>query len=134
MMSLGGLFAIAAACVPPGEELSLDDVLDDPEAPRRCPMPLKCDVCDKDAVGVASSTLVPMSFAYCTECNAAGREPYRALVGGLMTCTSDPTNWAPWVMKVAEPTLKFYGKTLADLKQDIHKAWVEYDADLGAPQ
>lgn len=91
------------------------------------PPELRCEVCSKPAAGVRSSSMVAVSFAYCQECIEATREPYCAVVGGLMGTGGDPDRWAAWVTTVIEPTLAFYGKTLQDLKADILKSEADYD-------
>lgn len=84
----------------------------------------KCDVCGKEAeTFVACSSCGAISFAYCTECLNAYREPYNALVG--MGLTSDCMN-KTYKQQVLIPSLKFHGKTLEEFDADVIKMDEDY--------
>ena len=84
----------------------------------------KCDVCGKEVeTFVACSSCGAISFAYCTECLNAGREPYDALVG--MGLTSDVINKS-YKNQILLPSLRFYGKTVEEFDADVIKEEQEY--------
>lgn len=79
----------------------------------------KCDVCGKETeTVVCSSSCGAISFAYCQECLNAGREPYDALVG--MGLPSDCIN-KTYKQQILLPSLRFFGKTLAEFDADVEK-------------
>ena len=56
-----------------------------------------CDCCEtKDVAGVVSSSLGPISFAYCKECLSANAEP-EFMVRGMMDDCDDLDGVAVWV-------------------------------------
>lgn len=84
----------------------------------------KCDVCGKETeTFVACSSCGAMSFAYCTECLNAGREPYDTLVG--MGLNSDMIN-KTYKEQILLPSLNFYGKTIQEFNADVEKMDQEY--------
>lgn len=85
---------------------------------------LKCDVCEKPAVGVAASTCGAVSFAYCGECLSLHREPWGALVANC--CTLERGHVAEWFQPIIDATLEFYGKTEDDLWEEAEAFWKEY--------
>ena len=84
----------------------------------------KCDVCGQETeVFVACSSCGGVSFAYCSECLNAGREPYDALVGiGLISDCMNKT----YRQQILLPSLKFYGKTIEEFNADVEKMDADY--------
>jgi len=90
-----------------------------------------CNVCDKEpAVGVASSTLGPMSFAYGRECLKANAEPYGPLVTMVAMC-GGRANLADWVPPIIEGSLRVAGKSMEDFDADVAQETAELQ-ELGA--
>lgn len=84
----------------------------------------KCDVCGKETeTFVACSSCGAISFAYCQECLNAGREPYDALVG--MGLTSGCIN-KTYKQQILLPSLKFFGKTIAEFNADVEQMDADY--------
>lgn len=79
----------------------------------------KCDVCGAPAIGVASSALGPVSFAYCGECAAIGAEPYSFTVGLVAMNGGTPDAVAPWFFTVIDATRERAGKTDAEFWADV---------------
>lgn len=96
---------------------------------------LKCEICGKEACGVASSSMGPISHAYCRECLQLGREVYGTMVGGLYGCLphDNPTGAGlkaavhEGLHETIEATLTFYTKTWDDLAADIRSLEEDYD-------
>lgn len=87
---------------------------------------LTCEICHKPAIGVASSSLGPISHAYCRECVNAGREVWTTLIGGLMTL--DPVRVAERMRPIIEATCKFYNRTEEQLWDEVKKLETDYEA------
>ena len=82
--------------------------------------PLTCDVCGDPAIGVASSALGPVSFAYCAECARASAEPYGMTVAFVAEmCGRTPDAIAEWFRPVVEGTAARAGKTIAQFWADV---------------
>ncbi len=56
-------------------------------------MRLTCDVCSKSAVGVASSSLGAISYAYCNECLLRYAEPVTAFEITYEVTSGDVADW-----------------------------------------
>jgi hypothetical protein len=54
---------------------------------------LTCDVCGKSAVGVASSSLGAISYAYCNECLLRYAEPVTAFEITYEVTSGDVADW-----------------------------------------
>lgn len=86
----------------------------------------KCDVCGEyGEVLVANSAVGPVSFAYCQECATTGREPYGALVAGLMHASS-MEDIPDWLRSTVTATLWAEGKTEEVFFVDTENAREEY--------
>lgn len=88
--------------------------------------PLKCDVCGQPAVGVASSTLGAISFAFCKRCLAESAEPYGMLVSTCAIC-GDIREMTQYVQDMIPRTLSIVGKTMDEFLADVEKAKKELD-------
>lgn len=78
----------------------------------------KCAVCGKDSDTnvCCSSSCVPITYCYCTDCLSKGLEPYSALVGmGLSWYDLNAT----YKQKIALPTLNYYNKTIEQFNKDV---------------
>ena len=90
---------------------------------------LKCEVCGNPAIGVCSSTVGPISHAFCKECLVEGRQPWSTLLGGLFGCRKDYI--ADWAIPIIEATCKFYKKTVDEFWEEMaqiekeHKEYAE---------
>lgn len=84
----------------------------------RTPESLECDVCGEPAIGVASSSLGAISFAYCRRCVMVNAEPYGMLVG-VLAMNGGRSEMAPWVANVVSGTLSVVGKTVEELDNDV---------------
>jgi hypothetical protein len=79
-----------------------------------------CDVCGDPAIGVASSALGPVSFAYCAECARASAEPYGVTVAVVAEmCGRTPDAIAEWFRPVVEATAQRAGKTVDQFWADV---------------
>lgn len=86
---------------------------------------LKCEICLKPALGVASSRVGAMSYAICKECIEKGREPWGTLVGGLCGCR--PHTVVEGVLEhIIRPTCEFYGKTEEEFWKEVIKLEDEF--------
>lgn len=85
----------------------------------------KCDVCGKETnTTVCCSTCGAISFAYCTECLNAGREPYSVLIGmGIYSADINES----FKQAVLFPNLKFHNKTVEQFDADVRKLNESYD-------
>ena len=92
-----------------------------------------CDVCGQEnAVGVGASITGPVSFAYCSSCLKQKREPYGALVGGLIGCDIECLeDVAEWYLPYIHGTLEAEGKTVEEFLADIREATEEYMDAMG---
>jgi hypothetical protein len=80
-----------------------------------------CDVCRGPSIGVASSGLGAISFAYCTRCAQAGAEPYGMLVGAVADCDG-VHGCAEWLKESINATLAIVGKTREQFDADVEQA------------
>jgi hypothetical protein len=81
---------------------------------------LTCEVCGDPAIGVASSSLGPISFAYCAECSAVGAEPYDVTIAFVAeTCGRTPVAVAAWFLPVIEATAQRSGRTVEQFWADV---------------
>ena len=86
-----------------------------------------CDVChERKSVGVACSATGAVSFAYCAECAASGREPYGAVVASLYGI-ADFDDVAEWYRPSILATLKAEDKTIEELFIDVAKFAQAYE-------
>ena len=84
-----------------------------------------CDVCGGPSIGVASSSLGAISFAYCAECNAVGAEPYGFTVGYVaLFCGRSEDAIAEWARPIIEGTAQRAGKMVTEFWSDV-KAYEE---------
>ena len=81
-----------------------------------------CDVCGKEAVGVASSVTGPVSFAYCKECLQEKREPYGALVSMVSCCGNSLDDINDVYREIIIKNLKYYNKTVEEFNADVKKS------------
>jgi len=56
-------------------------------------VPITCDVCGEPAVGVASSSLGAISYAYCEECLLRYAEPVTAFEITYEVTSGDVADW-----------------------------------------
>lgn len=81
--------------------------------------PLICDVCgNEEAIGVASSTLGAVSFAYGKRCLSEHAEPYGMLVATVAMC-GGRGEVAKWVHPIIDGTMKVLGKTFDEFDADV---------------
>lgn len=92
--------------------------------------PLECDVCGQPAVGVSSSTLGAISFAFCKRCLDEGAEPYWMLVGTCAIC-GDIREMTQYVQDMIPRTLSIVGKTMDEFLADVEKSTKELDEYCG---
>ena len=86
-----------------------------------------CNVCgEREAIGVASSSAGAISFAYCAECAAAGREPYWAIVAALVGIRSFK-DVANWFKPVIISSIEAAGRSPEELFQDVRNMEVQYE-------
>jgi hypothetical protein len=86
-----------------------------------------CDCCGKnEPVGVASSAIVAMSFAFCKQCLEDGIEPYAALVGACL----GPGPYVDALEDLLTRSLAVHGKTREQLIFDSEKLMVAYDEEM----
>lgn len=80
----------------------------------------KCDVCaQREPIGVFSSALGPVSFAYCAECGASGREPYWLVVGVVAMNGGTPDATAAWALDVARVSWEAEGKSAVEFWSNV---------------
>jgi len=84
-----------------------------------------CDVCGRDALGVTSSSLGAISFAYCRDCATCGAEPYLPTVA-MVAMQEDVADtgaildtFAPWFHEVLFVSVLRAGKTAAEFWADV---------------
>ena len=78
-----------------------------------------CDVCHKrEAAGVYSSRIAPVSCAYCSDCMKKGAEPYGVLVTRL-AFIRDLRRINPVLKFVVEATLRVENKSVLRLLRDV---------------
>ena len=84
-----------------------------------------CDVCGGGAVGVCSSTLGAIGFAYCSQCLRLGVEPWSACVATVWCVPEADLSEA--ARETIEASLKLLKKSWSDLRA----AAIEMDTDYG---
>ena len=81
---------------------------------------MKCDACGKESeTFVAASTYGPISFAYCKECIASGREPYNAIVAYISCAGHFPDDINETYRKDVRRQLKLHGISEEQLIKDV---------------
>ena len=81
---------------------------------------MKCDVCGKEReTFVAASAYGPISFAYCEECLASGREPYDAIVGYIACAGHFPEDINEMYQEDVRRQLKFHGVSEEQFIKDV---------------
>jgi hypothetical protein len=85
---------------------------------------LKCDVCKEPAIGVCSSGLGPVSFAYCAECLRERRQPWGALIGFGVSVGKVMVGWAK---EMIETNCRYYNKTVDEFWEEVEVAEREYE-------
>lgn len=83
-----------------------------------------CEICGGPGALVCSSSLGPISHAYCPDCVTADREVWGTLVAGLWGCRKYSV--ADWVKPTIKATCEFYGKTGDQLWEEVEKFEQEY--------
>ena len=83
---------------------------------------LICDVCGKEAIGVAASVTGPVSYAYCKECLKEGRESYGSLVSMVSCCGNDLNSIGEPYRKLVIKNLEYYNKTIEEFNADVKKS------------
>lgn len=80
---------------------------------------LNCNVCDQLGIaGVAASPFGPVSFAYCSDCLAAGAEVW-GVITYAVHCGGGPEKCTDFAKQTLEATMKRLGKTQADLDERL---------------
>jgi hypothetical protein len=100
--------------------------------------PHLCDVCRKnEMIGVASSTLGAVSFAYCAECNASGAEPYGFLVDVTSMFVDKGTDCEPGggvinkgSHSMIDASLAVVGKTRAQFYADVDRSIEAFNEEM----
>jgi len=77
-----------------------------------------CDVCGEEAVGVASSQMGPISFAYCEQCAMDGLEPYDMLVG-MVAMSGKLEEFHSWFVEMVKRSCVKAGKSDDDFSRDV---------------
>ena len=98
---------------------------------------MKCDVCGKEGeVFVAASGYGPISFAYCAECLANGREPYDAIVGYIACAGHFPEDINEMYREDVYRQLKLHGvseeRFIKDVDESIKEEeeyWREFEKE-----
>ena len=81
---------------------------------------MKCDVCGKEREAfVAASAYGPISFAYCEECLASGREPYSAMVAYIACAGHFPEDINEAYQKDVRRQLEFHGVSEEKFIKDV---------------
>lgn len=88
-----------------------------------------CEVCQKnESIGVASSSLGAISFAYCESCLRDGAEPYGLIVSILSMVGH---NWqnavAEYIHDIVSASLEASGKSYDELVHDVDNSIEEED-------
>lgn len=83
----------------------------------------KCAACGaKNVKGqVASSAFGAMSFAYCEECLATDREPYRAIVDYISSAGRWPKDINESYQREVRRQLKLHNKTEEEFVADVER-------------
>lgn len=81
---------------------------------------MKCNVCGKEGeTFVSTSAYGPMSFAYCEECLASGREPYDAIVAYIACAGHFPEDINEEYQKDVRMQLKLNGVSEEQFIKDV---------------
>jgi hypothetical protein len=90
----------------------------------------KCDVCGRQGIaGVAAMPGVPISFAYCHTCLAAGAHPYEIVVANTAMC-GGLEQTAEWWQELVQRTLDYFSKDPADFAADVAEGIARMDEDM----
>ena len=88
---------------------------------------MKCDVCGKEGeTFVAASAYGPISFAYCKECLASGREPYDAIVAYISCAGHFPDDINDAYRRDIRRQLELHGVSEEQFIKDVDRA-IELD-------
>ena len=91
---------------------------------------MKCDVCGKECEAfVAASAYGPISFAYCRECLANGREPYRAIVDYIACAGHFPDDINEAYRTDVYKQLELHGVSEEQFIKDVNEYIAEYWKD-----
>ena len=81
---------------------------------------MKCDVCKKEReTFVAASAYGPISFEYCEECLASGREPYGAIVAYIACAGHFPEDINEMYQEDVRRQLKLHGVSEERFIKDV---------------
>ncbi len=86
-----------------------------------------CAICFNAAVGIAASSIGPISHPYCKTCLEANREVWHTLIAGLFGCSKG--NVVKWVQDCINATCKFYNRTEDQMWTEVQKFEDEYIKD-----
>jgi len=88
---------------------------------------MKCDVCGKEGeTFVAASAYGPISFAYCKECLASGREPYDAIVAYISCAGHFPDDINDAYRRDVRKQLELHGVSEGQFIKDVDRV-IELD-------
>ena len=86
-----------------------------------------CEVCNKNpSIGVCAVPGVPYSAAYCSQCLAAGANPYNIVVSNT-ACIGGLENSADWWKVLVDKTLNHLEKSYAEFEKDVEQSIKELD-------
>ncbi len=88
-----------------------------------------CDVCGEQALGVCSSALGAVSFAYCQVCTELGAEPYGITVYGFAMDGGVFEKWSDGYQEMIYVTVLRAGKTSEEFWADVAKAKYDFEND-----
>jgi len=81
---------------------------------------LTCNVCNKnEALGVASSALGAISFAYCRTCLDHNADPYWIIQSSFKDCRGEVAEWAQ--------AMSIYRNGVYTRIRDLPKDWWDHD-------
>ena len=84
---------------------------------------MKCDVCGKESeTFVACSAYGAISYAYCKECLANGREPYNAIVAYISCAGHFPDDINKVYQEDVRRQLKLHGISEEQFIKDVDNA------------
>lgn len=84
---------------------------------------MKCDACGKEReTFVAASAYGPISFAYCAECLASGREPYGAIVAYISCAGHFPNDINAFYQEDVRRQLKLHGVSEEQFIKDVDES------------
>lgn len=82
-----------------------------------------CEVCkEREVHSVCASSLGPVSFGYCKECLAAGREPYWFIISSLVLSgiqKYETISEHHWIKPTIQNTLLLENKTIEEFNMDL---------------